>query len=216
MYATYTKTETPNGGNTNYSLSTTITNKGVTSITAWQYKFDVPSDVTSVVCQSTVTCTKSGVTVTIVNGASNGAIAAGAAASAFSITFTSATAKYTLQNNFVSGTFSTAYQTITGLSINPVRGTPVKSGGNYNIPYTFTVRNNTAQSLSAWQAVCTWATRPTTSTVDTTVTFVSAAGNGTFTSKTAISSLSNFVFNGTFVLKSNTWVISGCTIQGKA
>lgn len=216
LYASYTKTETANGSNTNYSLSTTILNKGATSVTAWQYKFDVPSNVATVTCQSTVTCSKSGVTVTVVNGAGNGTIAAGASTSAFSITFTSATAKYVLQNNYVSGTFSTAYQTIAGLTISPVRGTPVKNGGNFNIPYTFTVTNNTAQSLSAWQAVCTWATQPISSTVDATVTFVSATANGTFTSKTAIGSLSSFVFNGTFVLKSQTWTISGCTIQGKA
>lgn len=215
LYATYTKTETANGSNTNYSLSVTIKNTGVTSVTAWQYKFDVPSNVTSVTCQSTVTCTKSGVTETVKNGTGNGTIAAGASTSAFTITFTSATAKYVLQNNYVSGTYSTTYATVAGLTVGYVAGTRTKSGSTYTYPYTFTVTNNTAQTLG-WKAVCTWSSNPTTKTVDTTVSYTAATANITFTYKTSIAALTNFTFNGTFKRTSSTWKISACTITGIA
>lgn len=215
LYATYTKTETANGSNTNYSLSMIVKNTGVTAVTAWQVKFDVPSNVATVTCQSTVTCTKSGVTVTLVNKAANGTIASGASTTAFSITFTSATAKYTLQNIYVSGTYSTTYATIAGLTVGYVAGTRTKSGSNYTYPYTFTVTNSTTQTLG-WKAVCTWKSNPTTKVVDSTVTYTAATANVTFTYKTSIGSLSNFTFNGSFTLKSTTWTISGCTVTGIA
>lgn len=215
MYATYSKTETANGSNTNYALSMTVKNTGVTAVTAWQVKFDVPSNVTTVTCQTTVTCTKSGVTVTLVNKSTNGTIASGASTATISITFTSATAKYTLQNIYVSGTYSTTYATIAGLSVAYAAGTRTRSGSNYTYPYTFTVTNNTAQALG-WKAVCTWSSNPTTKVVDSTVTYTAATANVTFTYKTSISALSNFSFNGSFTLKSSTWSISGCTVTGIA
>lgn len=216
MNMSYTKTETPNGSNTNYSLSTIIKNKGVTSVTAWQLKFDVPSNVTTVTCQSTVTCTKSGVTVTVVNGSGNGTVAAGASTPAFTISFTSATAKYTLQNIYISGTYSTAYQTIAGLTITRTLTSSSKSGANWTYNYSFTVTNGTTQNLSAWQAVCTWSAKPTSSTISTTVNYVTSASSITFTSKTALAASNNITFTGTFVIKSSTWTISGCTVRGRA
>lgn len=215
MRATYTKTETANGSNTNYSLSMTVQNKGVTNVTAWQVKFDVPSNVTTVTCQSTVTCTKSGVTVTLKNGTGNATIAAGASTTAFTITFTSATARYVLQNVYVSGTYSTTYQTISGLTIGYVAGTRTRAGSTYTYPYTFTVTNNTAQTLG-WKAVCTWSSNPTTKTVATTVSYTAATANITFTYKTSVTALNTFPFTGSFALNSSTWTISGCTITGKA
>lgn len=216
VYATYTKTETPSGSNTAYSFNpVTITNKGATSITAWQLKFDVPSNVATVTCASTVTCTKSGVTVTVKNGTGNGTIAAGASTT-FTMSFTSATAKYTLQNMVVSGTFSTTNQTIAGLSVALIKVSGTKAGATWTYKYTFTVTNATAQSLSAWQAACTWSSAATSSTVDTTVSFSSNASRINFMSKTALAATSNFTFNGTFTKNSSTWVVRNCTITGRA
>jgi len=215
LFAYYTKTETPNGSNTNYSLSMRVTNKGITGVTAWRVKFDVPSNVGSVTCQNTVTCTKSGSTVTLVNKTTNRNIAAGASTANFSITFTSATPRYTLQNVYTSGTYSTTYAAVTGLTVGYVRGTVTSNGSTYTYPYTFTVTNNTAQTLG-WRAVCTWTNNPTTKTVSNTVTFTAATANITFTHITAVNSLSNFVFTGTFTRNSSTWTISGCTITGRA
>ena len=215
LYASYTKTETANGSNTNYSLSMRVTNKGVTGVTAWQVKFDVPSGVGTVTCQNTVTCTKSGVTVTLVNKTANRNIAAGAATANFTITFTSATARYTLQNMYTSGTYATTYAAIAGLTVGYVRGTVTNVGATYTYPYTFTVTNNTAQTLG-WRAVCTWTNNPTTKTVSPTVTFTAAAAQITFTYITSVPSLTNFVFTGTFTRNSSTWTISGCTVTGLA
>lgn len=192
----------------------TITNKGVTSVTAWSIKFNVPTGVTTVTCSSTVTCTRSGVTVTVVNKAANGTIAAGASVT-FTVSFTSSTAKYTLQNVIVSGTLSTTYQTIAGLTVGFVKGTVTKNGSTYTYPYTFTVTNASGQNLSAWQALCSWSSNATTSTVDSTVNYTTAAARITFTSKAALDSAANIVFNGTFTKNSSTWTISSCTIQGK-
>lgn len=217
MKMSYTKTETPSGSNTNYSLSTVITNNGITSVTAWQLKFDVPSNVTTVTCQNTVTCTKTGVTVTVVNGTGNGTVAAGASTAAFTISFTSATAKYTLQNIIISGTFSTAYQNVSTLTITPSLTSSSKAGSTYTYNYSFLVKNTSpTQSLSAWQAVCTWSLRPNSSTISTNVNYTSTTSTITFTSKTALAANSNITFTGKFPIKSSTWVISGCTIQGKA
>lgn len=192
----------------------TITNKGVTSVTAWSIKFNVPTGVTTVTCSSTVTCTTSGVTVTVVNKAANGTIAAGASAT-FTVSFTSATAKYTLQNVIVSGTLSNTYQTIAGLTVGFVKGTVTKNGSTYTYPYTFTVTNASGQNLSAWQALCSWSSNAASSTVDSTVNYTTAAARITFTSKTALNNTANIVFNGTFTKNSSTWTISSCTVQGK-
>lgn len=216
LYLTYTKTETPSGSNTAYSLNPmTVTNKGVTSVTAWTVKFDVPADVTTVTCSTVVTCTKVGSTVTAVNKAANGTIAAGGSTT-FTVSFTSATAKYTLQNVNISGTFSTAYTTIPGLTITTGTRTVTRAGSTYTYAYPFTVTNTSGQTLSAWQAVCTWTSRPTTTTVDTTVNYVTAASSITFSSKTALNNTASLTFNGTFVIRSSTWTVNTCTVQGRA
>lgn len=216
LYVTYTKSEAPSGNNTLYTLNpVTITNKGAVGVTAWQLKFDVPSDVASVTCASTVNCTKAGVTVTVTNGAANGTIAAGASTPAFTITFTSATARYVLQNIYTSGTYSTAFQTIAGLTVQPVAGTSTKSGANYKYPYTFTVTNSTGNNLSAWQAVCNWSAAPSTTTISTNVNYTTTASAITFTSKTALTNGANIQFTGSFVIKSASWSITGCSVQGK-
>lgn len=214
--ATYAKTESAQGANTLYTFSpVTIINNGVTGITAWQLKFDVPADTTQLTCQATVTCTRSVNTVTVVNGTGNGTIAAGGTTT-FTMSFVSATAKHVLQNVYISGTFASTYQAIAGLTIGPVKGTATRKGATWTYPYTFTVTNNSGQNLSAWQAVCTWSARPTTSTISTTVNYVTSSTNITFSSKTALNTGSNIVFNGTFVINNSTWTISGCTVQGRA
>ena len=216
MRATYTKTETPQGNNTLYTFNpTTIRNIGVTGVTAWQFKFDVPADTTQLTCPATVTCTRSVNTVTIVNGAGNGTVAAGANTT-FNFSFVSVTPRYVLQNVFISGTFASTYQTIPGLTINRAAGASTRKGSTYTFPYTFTVTNASGQNLSAWQAVCTWTNLPTTSTISTTVNYVTAAANITFSSKTSLSTGSNIVFTGSFTKNSATWVVSGCTVQGRA
>lgn len=216
MYATYTKTESAQGANTLYTYNpTTITNKGVTGVTAWQLKFDVPADTSQLTCPTSVTCTRSVNTVTVVNGIGNGTLAAGGSTT-FAFSFVSATAKYVLQNVYISGTYSSTYQTISGLTVSRVAGTSSKKGSTFTYPYTFTVTNSTGQNLSAWQAVCTWSALPTSSTIDTTVNYVTASANITFSSKTALNTGSNIVFNGSFVINSSTWTISTCTVQGRA
>ena len=62
---TYTKTTTGTGPYT-YTLNpTTIKNNGVTSITAWQFTFDLPPGMTTLTCPTSVVCSQTATTVTV-------------------------------------------------------------------------------------------------------------------------------------------------------
>jgi len=214
---TYTKTTTPSGPNFIYSFSpTVIKNNGVTSITAWQVKFTLPADVTTVTCPSTVTCSRSGTTETIVNGAGNGTIATGATTS-FNFSFTSATALYTLQNVIVSATFSTAFQTVAGLTTSIVAGTSSKKGKTWTWNPTITVINNSGQSLSGWRLVVTpWSTSyAVTSTMPSGVTFATSATQLTFTSTNVLATGTQYQFTPTIKTNTASWSPSG-VVTGKA
>ena len=216
VFFTYAKTETPVGTTTQYTLnSMTISNRGITSITAWRLSFSVPVDVTLFACDSTVTCTQSGQTITVVNKAANGTLAPGASTT-FTASFTSSTSGYALQNIAVSGTVSTNYQNINGLTITINPRTVSKQGATYTYGYPFTVQNTSGQTVAAWQAVCSWSAIPTTSTISSTVSYTTNTSSITFTSKTSLTTNTSLDFTGTFTTKSASWVISNCTIQGKA
>ena len=192
----------------------TITNTGSGAVTAWQLKFDPPAGFSQLSCPATVTCTTSGATVTIVNKAANGTIEPGGNVQ-FTFTYKSSTPNYTLQNIYVSGTLAPVYQTISGLTVAFVKGTATKKGKTWTHPHTFTVTNSSGQNVSAWRAICTWSTQPATSTIGTTVNYVTSASDITFTSKTALTNGANIQFTGSFVIKRASWSITGCSVQGK-
>ncbi|MFZ1258550.1 MAG: cellulose binding domain-containing protein [Candidatus Saccharimonas sp.] len=154
---TYTKTVTQQGSVWLYSMPMTVKNNGATRLTAWQVKFDVPADTAQLTCPTSVTCSRAGNTVTINNGAANGTLNA-SASTTFTISFTTAVNLYTLQNVLVSGTYSTAWQSITGLTVSATQGTRTKSGNRYTWRVTITVTNSTGQPISTWQVRVPWAT----------------------------------------------------------
>lgn len=214
LRATYTKTEAPSGNTLLHTYNPmTITNTGSGAVTAWQLKFDPPAGFSQLSCPATVTCTTSGATVTIVNRAANGTINPGGNVQ-FSFTYKSSTPNYTLQNIYISGTLAPVYQTMAGLTVGFVKGTATKKGKTWTYPHTFTVTNSSGQNVSAWRAICTWNAQPATSTISTTVNYVTSASNITFTSKTALNTGSNIVFTGSFTSTSATWAISTCSVQG--
>lgn len=216
IYMTYNRSVTAQSSVWLYTISPmTVINKGVTSVTAWQVKFDVPTGASAVTCPASVTCTRAGNTVTIVNGAGNGAIAAGASIT-FNISFTAPTNNSVLQNIITSGTLSTAFQNVAGLTVSPVAGTRTKKGKTYTYPYTFTVTNNSGQNLSAWQITATWSLTTTVASMSATVTYTTNATTLTITSTAAIANGANFVFNGSFSTTNATWTLTGVTIRGRA
>lgn len=213
---TYTKAATLAGSTYTYRLNPfVITNRGVTSITAWRVMFTVPTDTTAITCPTTVTCSINNTThvVTITRTVT---IAAGASSTinntSNSIRFTTTTANYIPQNVDVSATYSTAYATITGLTVVATRGT--KSGGAF--PLTVTITNNSGQPISGWQ-VTVPTTRSCTSTVPSGVTYTCTTRVLTYTgAAVAIANGAQYQFNTTVTTTMTTWTTSGAAVMGKA
>ena len=194
----------------------TIKNNGATSVTAWQTTFTVPADASVPTCQSTVICSKTGTTVTVTNGSGNGTIASGGTVT-FTLSFTSATAGYTLQNVTISGTFATTFQTISGLSVTIAKGTSTKKGKVWTWKPLITVTNNSGQSLSGWQVVVSpWASAyAVTSTMPSGISFTTSSAQLTFTSTNVIASGETYQLQPTIKTNTATWNPTA-TIQGKA
>ena len=212
LLMTYTKNASLAGSLWTYSMNpVTIKNNGATSVTAWQVTFTVPADAPVPTCPSTVICTKAGTTVTVKNGAGNGTIASGGSVT-FTLSFTSATANYVLENVNISGTFSTTYQAITGLTVNIVRG--ARSGGKF--PLTITITNNSGQSISGWQ-VAIPTTRTCTSTVPTGTTYTCTTTFLTYTRAAgAIANGAQYQFSTSVTYGSANWNITGYAVRGRA
>ena len=209
---TYTKTITQVSGRWNYSVPITIRNNGPTAITSWQLKIDLPADFTNRTCPTSVTCSMSGQTLTIVNGTGNGSIAAGATRS-FTISFRSLDRYYTLQNIYLSGTNVTGYQTITGLTVARAQGTRTRVGSVYRWPITFTITNSSGFDLSSWQITVPWTTARSVISLDPGVTYVVSGSSLLITSTQPILDGEVYVLNGVFGSTATNWTIGG-TIKG--
>jgi len=214
---TYTNTATLATGIYTYKLNPfVITNRGVTSITAWNVQFSVPADTTAITCPAgTVTCTINNTThvVTITRTVT---IAAGASSTinntANSIRFTTATANYVPQNVVVSATFATTYVAITGLTVVVTHGT--KTGGAF--PTTVTISNNSGQPISGWK-VTVPTTATCTSTVVTGVTYTCTTTVLTYTgAAVAIANGAQYQFTPTVTTTMTTWTTTGAAVTGKA
>lgn len=214
LYFAYTTTETAGKNTINYTLSpVTITNKGSIAINSWQATFDVPSDVSHVSCSSSVTCKKSGTTVTVTSGTANSTLLAGTATD-FTMSFASSISKYTLQNITIGGTYAATYQPVAGLSVNFTQGATTQHGSQYSYPHTFTVTNKSAQTIFAWQVTCTWTDNPFSVSADPTVDYASNLNTITFTGSTAISPNNSTSFTSVFTAKSDTWALTACNALG--
>ncbi len=212
LVMTYTKNASLAGSTWTYNMNpVTIKNNGATSVTAWQVTFTVPADAPTPTCASTVICTKSGTTVTVKNGTGNGTIATGATRT-FTMSFTSTTASYVLENINISGTFTTTYQAISGLTVNVVKG--VRSGGAY--PLTITISNNSGQPISGWQ-VAIPTKRRCTSTVPTGTTYTCTTTFLTYTRAAgAIANGAQYQFSTSVTYGSANWNITGYAVRGRA
>jgi hypothetical protein len=221
---TYTKSSTLAGSTYTYSINPfTITNQGATSITAWSVKVTLPADTPSVSCPSTIVCSFNTTTdvLTITNGTTNGTIAAGGSTTINNTTtpvrFTSTTGAYTLQNVQISATFSTAFQTINGLTVTINRGSSSKKGNTYTWMPDITVTNNSGQSISGWQVIVSpWSTSySVTSTMPSGVSYATSASQLTFTSTNALADGASYNLTPTITTNTATWNPT-VTVQGKA
>jgi len=213
LLLTYTKTLTVVGGVQRYSIGFTIKNNGPVGVTAWRIKFDLPSDFTNFACASSSTCSRVGLTETIVNGGKNGTIAVGGTRS-LTISFRTALTDYTLQNVYISGTYAAGYQTITGLTVGVAQGTRTFINPYYRWPVTFTVTNNSGFTLSAWQITVPWTTARTVISMPSGVTYTTNATQLLINSTVPITNGSTYVFTPTLGSTGSTWTVTA-TIKGQ-
>lgn len=214
LLMTYSTSTASQASKTVYTETITIQYNGTASITAWQLMFDMPSDFSQYSCQSTVSCSSSGATATIVNGSGNGTINPGGSVT-FTVNFTSYTAGYVLQNIYVSGTLALTYQTMAGLTVSATAGSRTKSGKWYSWPYAFTVTNNTGQFLRGWRIQAPWSSSTNrVGAMDSTVSYTTTTTQLTILSMAGIANGASFNFNATLASTNSSWVLTGYTIQG--
>lgn len=215
----YTKTVTTQGSEQIYTINPmTVYNRGSQAYDTWQVRFDLPADATQFTCDTAVVCSQAGTTMTISNGAANGAIAAGGNTS-FSFTFKSAGAFYSLENISATGHLPATWQTIAGLTVTASAGTRSKSKP-YTWPLTVSVKNSSAQAISGWRVTITpWVASYTMSGLPANVTYVS---NGTSLVLTGTNAINNggttYSFTATVNSNSNAinaWSVSSATVEGK-
>jgi hypothetical protein len=211
----YTKTLSTQGQKTVFTIVGTVKNLGTTNTASWQVMFDMPADFGNFTCDSAAVCSTSGATATIKNGTGNGTIPTGGTVS-FTISFSSSSTNYTLQNLSVAGTVPAVYQTISGLTLSVTHGNSTKAQGTYSWPYTFTVTNNSGSPLQAWRITAPWntTTTNTVTSMSSTVNYLTNATQITILSTTGLANGSSIVFNATFTSKASTWALTGSAIQG--
>lgn len=212
LFLTYTKTITNVSGLKNYSIPMTIRNNGPISVTAWQIVVDLPADTTTYTCPTSVSCTRSGQTLTIKNGGANGTINRNATRS-FTISFRTTDPYYTLQNVYVSGAYASGYQTVTGLTVARTQGARSRVNNRYQWPITFTITNSSGFTLSAWQVTVPWTTARSVVSLPPDVTYVVNGSSLLITSTQPIANNEVYVVSGVFSSTASSWTI-GATIRG--
>lgn len=202
MMVTYGKTATFSGGMWTYSMPVTVRNTNLTTVTAWQFSFEVPGDSPNPTCPTSIVCTKLGNTITVKNSSTTGTIN-GAATRTFTMSFSTATAAYTPQNMNISATYSATYQNVTGLASTIVRGT--RTGSTW-LP-VISVNNNSTGTVNSWLvAVRPWRTTYSINpaTVPSGVSYTTNNTEIVFTSTTPLAPGTSFQFQPT-VTTTTSW-----------
>lgn len=215
LRVTYTRTVTPiNAVYTHVFSPITITNNGVSPVSAWTLVVTLPTGFTNRTCTN-VTCTIAGTTLTMKNTVSNGTINPGQSVS-FSMQFRSALTRYTLQNVNLSGTVVPTYQTMPGLTVSYTKGARTKSGQYFRWVHTFTVTNNTGQTINAWRIIGTPWTSATNrvGTMDATVSYTTSTTQLTITRNAQLLNGASFVFAGRLESTNQNWVLTTYPIEG--
>lgn len=215
LRVTYSRSVAPAGQNFTHTLNPiTITNNGPTAVTAWQFVFTLPTGHSNRTCTN-ATCTAVGDVITMVNTGTNGTINPGGSVTV-SMSYRTSLQRYTLQNVSISGTLILTYQTMAGLTVSRTVGTRTKSGKWYRWPYTFTVTNNTGQTLRAWRITATpWA--PATNRVNLMpagVTYVSGATSLVMSRTASFPTGTNYVFTTKLESTNINWALTAYPVEG--
>lgn len=215
LRVTYSRSVASAGSVWSHTLNPiTITNNGGTAVTAWQFVFTLPSGFTNLVCTG-ATCTQNGQVITMVNSGTNGTINPGASVTV-SLTYRTSLQQYTLQDVSISGTLALTFQTVSGLTVSRTVGARVKSGQWYRWPYTFTVTNNSGQTIRAWRIVGTpWnATTNRVNSMTATVNYISGASALTMDRTSNMNTGTNYVFSTNLESTDINWALTAYPIQG--
>lgn len=214
MSVSYTRTVTPSGSNWLYTIGVTIKNNGTRSLSAWRSAFSLPTGAASISCTN-ATCTQASSINTAVNTGTNGTVAAGGTV-AYTLSFTSALQNYHFTSIDTSGTLTPIYSAVTGLTVSASAGTRTKSGKWYTWPYTFTVTNNSGQNLAGWRILAPWSTTSNqVASMPATVNYVESASQLTILSTQAIANGTNFQFTANLSSTSQTYTLTGYTVEGQ-
>lgn len=214
LRVTYSRTVTAAGQNWTHTLNPiTITNNGAIGVTAWQFVFTLPSGYSNLSCTGG-TCTANGNIITMVN-TTNGTINPGGSVTV-SLSFRTSLTRYTLQDVSISGTYAPVYQTMSGLTVSRTVGTRTKSGQWYRWPYTFTVVNNTGQTIQGWRIIATpWNTSSNrVNSITATVNYVSGATSLTMTRSASFPTGTNYVFTANLESTDINWALTAYPVQG--
>ena len=215
LRVTYSRSVAPAGQNFTHTLNPiTISNLGGTAVTAWQFVFTLPAGYSNLSCTN-ATCTANGNIITMVNTGTNGTINPGGSITV-SMSFRTSLQTYTLQDVSISGTLALTYQTISGLTVTRTVGARTKSGQWFRWPYTFTITNNSGQTLQAWRITATpWA--PATNRVNLMpagVTFVSGASSLVMSRTASFPSGTNYQFTTNLESTNINWALTTYPVEG--
>lgn len=215
LRVTYDRSVSPAGQNWTHTLNPiTITNYGGTAVTAWQFVFTLPSGFSNLSCTGG-TCTTSGQIITMVNSGTNGTINPGSSVSV-SLSYRTNLQQYTLQDVNISGTLALTYQTMSGLTVSRTVGARTKAGQWFRWPYTFTITNNTGQTLRAWRIIGTpWSSSSNrVNSITATVNYISGASSLTMDRTATFTTGTNYVFTANLESTNQNWSLTSYPVQG--
>jgi hypothetical protein len=133
-----------------------------------------------------------------------------------SLSFRTSLTQYTLQDVNISGTYAPVYQTMSGLTVSRSVGARTKSGSWYRWPYTFTITNNTGQTLQGWRITATpWNTTTNrVNSITATVNYVSGASSLTMTRSGTFTTGTNYVFTANLESTDINWALTAYPVEG--
>ncbi len=215
LFFQYSWSTTQQGGNWLYSYNPALVeNNGTTAVNDWSVVVSIPSDASSLTCQATVSCSRSGTTLTIIPQLSIATIAAGSSVN-FTFSYVTSNPKYTLDNVSVSASPNPTFQTLSGLTVSVSQGARQKSGNLFNWPFTFTVTNNSAQPLRAWRISTNWATGNRVVSMPANINYITTASQLIMTATEPLTIGGTYQYTAVLGPASGgSFSLTGVTVQG--
>ena len=215
LFFTYNKTVFGQGGDWLYSIDpATIENNGSSSVQSWQLQVTLPSGTTNLVCDASVSCNLSGTALSITPLPALATINASSQIT-FAFSFEAPGADYSLEDIILGSQAPATFQQITGLSTTSSRGTRTKGGTGFHWPFTFTITNNSGQSLNAWRVSIDWTTANFIQSMPTNVNYTTSSNQLIITSTQPLSNGNSFQFTPELgTSQGGNWDITGMVTEG--